>query len=512
MKDSDEEAPPVSRQFFGKCLVKPPGEEQPSPFPLPPPLPPPISVPSLLPDVLESPPRVVSGASSIMHDQPQGSPPAPMPSPTLSALSVPLNRGLEEPPLDFKMAVDGIILHPVVPSFVVGTPVSSRTTSSLSPLPVFDLAAEGTASPPAVLSFAVGTPMPSLAPSAPHACRPLEGTLGLDALPKPPLSSPSDRETYFMSACGTSSMILVGAVLPRALPLQGIQGPSPVVVLPDAVIELTARTELLLRYWHALMPEKTFDVLIIRVIQSGAYARIGRDGGTMTLSPPVSQVPPPRPDNLTIPTSIAVTADGMINRRVKRRRRTGSECCIIYLSVIFYLQGRPELRRCLTHGGILWRLVLHHFGSVDLPAALNGPSPGAVHWRVGDVDPRSQLFDDVLPSKIVNLLVGGATDGSSLWPPPDLFETAVNFPGVWTSPLEDWFDLRANAINAHTAAPLSRAEWKGSIPFWTDSQWTVGTNVGTEYFARDLLKQASGDVPDDWVEWVHPHRVVCICP
>lgn len=326
--------------------------------------------------------------------------------------------------------------------------------------------------------------------------------------PKTSVASSASREAYFVSACETSALLQVGAVLPNNLPLQGILEPSATTVLPDAVVELTARSELLLRYWHALMPMKSFDLLLVRLLQSGGYARIGRDGNAMTLVPPISQVPPPHPTSLSAPPNIGITPEGQINRRKMRLRRTDSECCVIYLATIPYLRGRPEVRRCLTHGGILWRLVLCHFGSADLLAALNGPSPAAVHWRSGDVDPHSQLFDDELPRKVIDVLVGVTTDGLTFWPPPDPFDTTINFPGVWTSSLESWFTSRANAINAHTAAPLSRSGWKNVLSFWTNTQWTATTNVGTEGFAQALLERASVDVPDDWASWVHPHRIV----
>ncbi|EIM80800.1 uncharacterized protein STEHIDRAFT_162567 [Stereum hirsutum FP-91666 SS1] len=111
--------------------------------------------------------------------------------------------------------------------------------------------------------------------------------------------------------------------------------------------------------------------------------------------------------------------------------------------------ARPNAVRALQQGGLLWRIAME-FGDLRLvEAAVRGPSAIATLHLRGDISdlPEPSITDSLSEGEL-DALLGRVENGSSIWPPLDIFEgpSSLVWDGEWSFENERWFSRRRNQL------------------------------------------------------------------
>ncbi|KDQ49249.1 hypothetical protein JAAARDRAFT_201035 [Jaapia argillacea MUCL 33604] len=167
--------------------------------------------------------------------------------------------------------------------------------------------------------------------------------------------------------------------------------------------------------------------------------------------------------------------------------------CHNYLKAVASLLGRPHMRRVWKEGGLLWRIAIQ-YGSPDLGMlSLMGPSDHAILQDIVHYEDCSNLVDDAVTQQEQQLLLGYVDNGSSLWPPLDLFEKWKDWKGFWTPGLEKWFQGIHSSVTMDRMSPLTPNGWKKKLKGFYFARTDVDLTPGTLSHAQDLcfkLRQA----------------------
>ncbi|TFK57851.1 hypothetical protein BDN72DRAFT_907411 [Pluteus cervinus] len=168
----------------------------------------------------------------------------------------------------------------------------------------------------------------------------------------------------------------------------------------------------------------------------------------------------------------------------------------------------PRARRLIAEGGILWRLALC-WGSPSLyNECLYGPSPLALHYRIGETHPDLELFDDGLSTETLNIVLGVQDNNRSMWPHPDILEYSKKWYGIWTGSLEDWFQKRAQEIISGEAKALCITDWRKTFNSFRTYERDNPKVVGSEAHAQDVCNRLETEFPGMWKEWTKPYEIV----
>lgn len=124
----------------------------------------------------------------------------------------------------------------------------------------------------------------------------------------------------------------------------------------------------------------------------------------------------------------------------------------------------PSVERLLDYGGLIWRLALRWAGLEIARARLQGPSKAWANYRIGAPfdgiqSLHSETYEDPQDDPLARALLGYFENGSSYWPPPDIFFSSFKWVGAWTRSLETWFVEHESRIRAKQVVPMPRSYW-----------------------------------------------------
>ncbi|TFK61744.1 hypothetical protein BDN72DRAFT_863365 [Pluteus cervinus] len=234
-------------------------------------------------------------------------------------------------------------------------------------------------------------------------------------------------------------------------PINGVNPPLLTNGLAFGTFVISSKTGFYLRYWHILYPDLPFITLVCMAIQRGLHVRLtvktSDIRGMIT-----TLLRPPPPASEVFPSGISPT--GLAKWSQKRKVDSHTRACSIYVEGVRTMLRLPRARRLILEGGLLWRIALQWDGMSLYQICLNGPSPLALHYRVGETHPDLELFDDGLPDSMINILLGVQDNGSSFWPSPALLEYGGRWYGLWNGDLETWFQRQASKISADGVAEI----------------------------------------------------------
>lgn len=219
----------------------------------------------------------------------------------------------------------------------------------------------------------------------------------------------------------------------------GLSLPDPLQIPPSVYtyrghLQTSSRTQCRVRLWSLRHPDRPLQECIPHLLGGGLEFRM------LSPSPPRPLPPPP----LHLPRLIA----GQSNTVQQ------------YISNLRTLFSRPNSRRFLTSGGVLWRIALHYLSDDRVSpaedrvaAALSGASCAASEIQPG-------LYDDDVTADEIAALVGLSTTGATLWPPPEVFVNSDRWVGQWTSSNEEWFQLHLGKVNNGDSSVFrTRRDW-----------------------------------------------------
>ena len=235
---------------------------------------------------------------------------------------------------------------------------------------------------------------------------------------------------------------------------------APVYYPATGILHTSACAECYLRLWVLEHPNNPLTDAFSSFLAGGFSIRI------LTATSPSSVPLPPFPGFL-------------------RLNRRGSDIASVYRSNLANVLSRPNARRFLTYGGLLWRLALHYSEAQTsqdlLVAALSGPSALASLVEVG-------LYDDEVCEEEIAALVGTAADGFTLWPPEAVFYRSDRWTGRWTPDNESWFQKHLLKMSMDfTSCFRTRREWLRN-GFQTRRKAAQNT-IGSEEYARRVCAQ-----------------------
>ncbi|KAG6369016.1 hypothetical protein JVT61DRAFT_2567 [Boletus reticuloceps] len=186
---------------------------------------------------------------------------------------------------------------------------------------------------------------------------------------------------------------------------------KPFVVPTGGILRTPPRSQSCLRLWVLEHPDSPLSDAVPSLLSGGYPFRILST--TSTASAPLPPVP-----------------------RLQSLNRRGLNVDSVYHTNLTRILSRPNARRFVTYGGLLWRLALYYsdvLTSHDLVVStLNGPTAAA-----SLVEP--DLYDDQISTEETAALLGTATDGSTLWPPEAVFYSSDRWVGHWAPVNELWF-------------------------------------------------------------------------
>ena len=233
---------------------------------------------------------------------------------------------------------------------------------------------------------------------------------------------------------------------------------SPFTVPTPAILYAPPRTECCLRLWALEHPGSPLSHVIPYLLSGGFSFRILTSTAPALIPLPVS---PPL------------------------RRLDYQDVELHYRMNLTNILSRPNARRFLTYGGILWRLALHYSDSSTpqdlVVSALNGPTIAA-----SLVDPG--LYDDEVTDEEIAALLGTNTRGLTIWPPESVFCASDRWAGCWTTDNEAWFQKHLLKISVDIVGSFrTRREWLRN-GFQTRRKATQ-TTVGSELYAKGVCLQ-----------------------
>ncbi|TFK69146.1 hypothetical protein BDN72DRAFT_897535 [Pluteus cervinus] len=288
-------------------------------------------------------------------------------------------------------------------------------------------------------------------------------------------------------------------------PINGVNPPLLTNVLAFGTFVISNKTGFYLRYWHIIYPDLPFTTLIGMAVQRGLHVRLtvktSDIRGMIT-----SLLRPPAPAPEMFPSGISPT--GLAKWSQKRGVQSSRRACSIYTEGVRSILRLPRARRLILEGGLLWRIALQWDGMSLYQIGLNGPSPLALHYRVGETHPDLELFDDALPDPVMNILLGVQDNGSSFWPSPALLEYGAKWYGLWNNDLENWFQHQASKISSGEARTYSKSEWRKFFKTFRVVDRNNAEVIGSEAHAQQLCGRLDADFPDLWLGWTGPYDLV----
>lgn len=138
-----------------------------------------------------------------------------------------------------------------------------------------------------------------------------------------------------------------------------------------------------------------------------------------------------------------------------------------YLDALERVERYPHMTRLLFYGGLTWRLAIEYIGKRLARTAGTGPSEA---WKLVGTGPLadpatgdcSETYDLASEDDLAKVLHGTFPDGSTLWPPQEVFMRSWRWRGEWSEELEDWFQRRADELRKGQDKPRFRNQW-GSV-------------------------------------------------
>ncbi|TFK69148.1 hypothetical protein BDN72DRAFT_897537 [Pluteus cervinus] len=287
-----------------------------------------------------------------------------------------------------------------------------------------------------------------------------------------------------------------------SLDIASINGCSPPLqtsALTCGTFVISSNAGFYLRYWHILFPDLPFIALIGMGVQRGLQVRLTVKTSDIR-SMLSASIRPPRPPPEMLPQGILPT--GIAKWSQKRKVDPHRRACALYMEGVRGVLRLPRARRLILEGGLLWRIALQWDGPMLYQICLNGPSPVALHYRIGETHPDLELFDDDLPDSVMNILLGVQENGLSMWPSPALLEYSRKWYGLWNEDLEAWFQARASLISSGAAKACSDLEWGGLF------RCTRTEVVGSEAYMQRLCENLDADFPELCSNWTGPYNIV----
>ncbi|TFK61537.1 hypothetical protein BDN72DRAFT_904018 [Pluteus cervinus] len=284
-------------------------------------------------------------------------------------------------------------------------------------------------------------------------------------------------------------------------PINGTSPPLQTNALTFGTFVISSNAGFYLRYWHILFPDLPFIALIGMAVQRGLQVRLTVKTSDIRSMLPAS-IRPPRPPPEMLPQGILPT--GIAKWNQKRKIDPHRRACALYMEGVRSVLRLPRARRLILEGGLLWRIALQWDGPMLYQICLHGPSPLALHYRIGETHPNLELFDDDLPDSVMNILLGVQDNGLSLWPSPALLECSRKWYGLWNEDLEKWFQARASLISSGTAKAHSDLEWGGLLRCTR-----IKGVIGSETHMQRLCESLDVNFPELCSKnWTGPYSIV----
>lgn len=164
-----------------------------------------------------------------------------------------------------------------------------------------------------------------------------------------------------------------------------------------------------------------------------------------------------------------------------------------YLDAVDRVASYPQIQRVLFYGGLTWRLAIEFVGARLAEEVGTGPSKA---WKlVGGGPPPNlrdgldtELYEPASEDELVRILHGTFPDGSSLWPPQEVFMHSWRWRGEWSIEDEAWFQTRASELRRGYDTTRMFNQWGKVIQKAPPSMRLSGRDEPIDEQVRDTLR------------------------
>ncbi|KAI0055385.1 hypothetical protein BV25DRAFT_1842997 [Artomyces pyxidatus] len=135
------------------------------------------------------------------------------------------------------------------------------------------------------------------------------------------------------------------------------------------------------------------------------------------------------------------------------------------MSILF---RRPESVRLLQYGGIVWRIARQFMPQEILFNVLRLPSAMYLmhgEWYAGGGG-HCEITANSQDDRLLRAVIGTIHDGSTYFPPPEVWAASAVFNGFWNALSEDRFQAIWKHVRNGTAKPRTRGKWVSDMRGW----------------------------------------------